>query len=260
MAKVITIVNQKGGVGKTTTAINLSHGLSLAGFTVLAIDLDPQATFSTWLGLRPQNGAFAMMMNGEDPHLLDAIFDSIIVETGRKGLKIISSDKSLLTAQTALHEVPGDYIKKILRHEKIHHRFDYVILDTAPTIGGIQYRAVIAADGLLVPVQCNFGGIEGFLKLYRDLKTFKEKGWEGSLLGVLPTMFDERADESDRAIISVQDIFRDAPQAVMKPIHRAVVLERCTAVGKTIFELDPSSRAAQEYAHLVDQIAKMTTS
>jgi chromosome partitioning protein len=260
MGKIITIVNQKGGVGKTTTAISLSHGLALAGFRVLAIDLDPQSTLSTWLGLSPQNGAYAMMMNGSDHQLLSAILDSKIRSTGRKNLSIISSDKNLSTAQTALHDSAGDYIKKILKHDKIQKAFDYILLDTAPTIGGIQYRAVIAADGLLVPIQCNFGGIEGFLKLYRDLKTFKEKGWEGSLLGVLPTMYDERADESERAIISMQDIFKNAPQAVFNPIHRAVVLERCAAEGKTIFEIEASSRAAQEYARLVDRVAKLTTS
>jgi chromosome partitioning protein len=260
MAKTITIVNQKGGVGKTTTAINLSHGLSLAGFRVLAIDLDPQATLSTWLGLHPQNGAYAVMMNGADRQLLSTILDAKIRPTGRNNLSIISSDKNLSTAQTALHDSPGVYIKSILDHDRIQKQFDYVVLDTAPTIGGIQYRAVIAADGLLVPIQCNFGGIEGFLKLYRDLKTFKEKGWEGSLFGVLPTMYDERADESERAIISMRDIFKNAPQAVFDPVHRAVVLERCAAEGKTVFELDPSSRAAREYARLVDRIARLTTS
>jgi chromosome partitioning protein len=260
MAKTITIVNQKGGVGKTTTAINLSHGLALAGFNVLAIDLDPQATLSTWLGLHPQNGAYAVLMNGTDRQLLGTILDAKIRETGRQRLKIISSDKNLSTAQTALHDTSGDYIKRILEHDMIQKPFDYIVLDTAPTIGGIQYRAVIAADGLLVPIQCNFGGIEGFLKLFRDLKTFKEKGWEGTLFGVLPTMYDERADESERAIISMRDIFKNAPRAVFDPIHRGVVLERCAAEGKTVFELEPSSRAAKEYARLVDRIARLTTS
>lgn len=259
MATIYTIVNQKGGVGKTTTAINLAHGLARAGFKVLGIDFDPQSCFSSWLGIPPGNGVYSLLTAGMDNDLLPQIVKMKVMYTGRENFWIIPSDKDLIDAQRTIFEKPVHHIKTLLNKQILANTFDCIVIDTAPTVGGLQQRAIWASDYLIVPVQANYGGVEGFMSLYNDMEDLHAQGWKGHLLGVLPTMYDERTEQTEVTAMTLAETFKGYESAIFDPIHRATILEKCAERAQSIFEIAPSSRAAEEYQRFVDAVIKYST-
>lgn len=252
--KTIVITNQKGGVGKTTTAVSLAHGLALKGKEVLLIDLDPQAQSGTVLGLAPEQGAFYLLTMAPGPHT-NGFIRQWIRNTGRERLWLIAGSQETMAAQTVLNAQnrPVGHIREaIVMFNKTD--LDYIIFDTAPSVGGIQERAVWASDLVIVPTATEYLAVEGVKKV-ADMMVLmqREKGWKGSLLGVLPTFYDEQTRESASAI---EDLRAGFGERVLHPIHRATVLRECAAEAKTIFEKDPKSRAALEYQKLVDLVLK----
>ena len=278
--KVITIANQKGGVGKTTTAVNLAHGLAMKGLKVLLVDFDPQGHVAVSLGMRPEPGAF-YLLTLPDP----ALAVQWVRMTGRENLNVLPGDPTTSTAQIVLsaENRPLDAVAKALRffarsfssvsygttsgqgspggcvstsHVSIHytdHGYDVLVLDTAPSVGGIQERAVFAADLVVVPAAVDFLALDGVSKMVAALASLSERGWSGRLLGMLPTFYDERTRESRHNLRLLREHFGDA---VLRPIHRSTVLRECAAEGKTVFEYAPSHRAAREYRALVDAVTK----
>jgi len=252
--KVICIANQKGGVGKTTTAVSLAHGLSQKGRRVLLIDLDPQGQSATALGRSPEPGAFYLLTMGNTPQ--ETIFvQSWVRFSGREGLYLLPGDQQTMAAQTVLNaqDKPISAIRQSIQRffkEGLH----YIIFDTAPSVGGIQERAVWASDLVIVPTATEFLSADGVSKVLLMMSVLQEKkNWRGNLLGIMPTFYDEQTRESKSTMEDLRERF-DA--SVLPPIHRATLLRECAAEGKTIFEIDPLCRAAKEYQALTQLVMK----
>ena len=252
--KIICIANQKGGVGKTTTAVSLAHGLVLKGKHVLLIDLDPQGQSATALGRSPEPGAFYLLTMGMTPQETTFV-QSWVRFSGREGLYLLPGDQQTMAAQTVLNaqDKPISAIRHSINRffkEGLH----YIIFDTAPSVGGIQERAVWASDLVIVPTATEFLSADGVSKVLLMMSILQEKkNWRGNLLGILPTFYDEQTRESKATMDALRERF-DA--SVLPPIHRATLLRECAAEGQTIFEVDPLCRAAKEYQTLTQLVMK----
>ena len=248
MVKNVVVANQKGGVGKTTSAVNLAHNLALRDRRVLLVDLDPQGQCATSLAINPEPGAFNALVNSHsDIH-------QWIRDTGRNGLDLLPGDRSTATAQIVINAEnrPIDAIRQIFR--AVSREYDYVIFDTAPSVGGIQERAIYTADLMLIPTATEFLAMDGLAQMIELLNTLRGKAqWDGDLLGILPTFYDEQTSESGKSLKELQEGFSDG---ILSPIHRATVLRECAAEGKTIFEMAPASRASREYDELGHVVIK----
>lgn len=241
--RVITITNQKGGVGKTTTAVHLAHGLSLLGYRVLIVDLDPQGQAATSLGMSPEPGAFYLLVTPPSPTSAQWIRMS-----GREGLDVLPGNTATNTAQIVLsaENRPIDAVARALK--PLAKNYDYIVIDTAPSVGGIQERAIWAADGIVIPTATDFLAVDGVAKVLENIPRLQKAGWHGHVLGILPTFYDEQTRESK---INLQSLKENFPDLIFAPIHRATVLRECAAEGLTVFEHAPRSRAAEEYRALV---------
>lgn len=249
MTTILTITNQKGGVGKTTTVIHLSHGLALAGKRVLIVDLDPQGQSAIALDVEQTPGVFSLLIAEQPPA-------SLIVQA-RERLSILPGNKKTGAAQITmsvdLASYPMDYIGRALR--PVMADYDYIFFDTSPSVGGLQERAMWISKWVLTPTATEFLSIDGLRQTQGTMDALKERGWKGKLLGILPTFYDEQTRESQAAIGELRAAF---PQTLLSPIHRATILRECAANGRTAFEMYPRSRATQDYQILTDFVLERT--
>ena len=244
MTKTYCISNQKGGVGKTTTVVNIADSLARGGKRTLVVDLDPQGQCSTALGIDSENCVFNLMVTGSSP-------GQWVRKTEREGLDIIPGNRSTATAQIVLNAEnrPITAVQDALK--PLYKEYDYIIFDTAPSVGGLQERAIWASNLVLLPTATEYLSSDGLMQILEMLKLLTEKGWKGKLAGILPTFYDSQTKESKATLEGLIENFGDS---VLSPIHRATVLRECAAEGMTIFEKSPNSRAAKEYAALTNFI------
>jgi chromosome partitioning protein len=251
MTKIISVANQKGGVGKTTTAVNLAHGLVLSGKKILLVDFDPQGQCATILGLVPEAGIFQFLVAELPPN-------QVIRLTDRENLAVILGDKKTATAQTVLsvQRSPITFLHSKLSSVGRTEGFDYIILDTSPSVSELQEQALWSSQRVLIPCSADYLATDGVINIFSTLdKLENDHQWSGSVLGVLPTFYDEVTRESRATLKDLKDRFGEY---LLPPIHRATVLRECAVEGKTIFELSPNSRAAKEYSHLVQHVLNNT--
>lgn len=247
MATVITVANQKGGVGKTTTAVNLAHGLVLEGKRVLLVDMDPQGQCATILGLSPEPGTFNLLIADLPPN-------KVIRLTDRDNLMVILGDRKTATAQTVLsvQRNPISYTHDRLFPAVTEDNIDYVIMDTSPSVGELQEQALWASSGVLIPCAVDYLASDGVFNIAVTLKRIHEEfDWNGKILGILPTFYDDVTRESKATLDDLKNRFGNL---LLDPIHRATILRECAVEGKTIFELAPKSRAAFQYQDLVKYV------
>ena len=243
-AKIITVSNQKGGVGKTTTSVSLAHYLAKCGQKVLLIDLDPQGQCATTLGMDPDQGVFYLLVISQSSAQEVSFIKKYVRETGRENLHLIPGNQATGQAQANIQEKPISYLKEVVK-TFAKDGMDYIIFDTSPSVGGLQERAIWAADLVILPSATEFASLDLVGKTVQTLHALKnEKGWTGGLLGILPTFFDDKTRESKNSLNDLQHSFGDK---VLPPIHSATVLRECWSMGQTIFEYAPQSRASQEY-------------
>jgi len=246
---IITIANQKGGVGKTTTAVTIAHGLALLGKDVLIIDLDPQGQCSTLLGMKQEPGIFGVLIQ-ELPLKMWTRY------TNREHLWLVpGNNKSALAATImSVTSTTISKLKDILR-PVLRSGLQYVIVDTAPSVGDLQAQGLYAADHILIPTACDFASSQGVVKLIQTMSILAEEHhWTGTLIGILPTFYDGQTRETKATL---EDLNTNFPN-ILPPIHRATILRECMANGKTIFELAPRDRAAEEYQTIIKYIQKVT--
>jgi chromosome partitioning protein len=249
MARVISIANQKGGVGKTTTAVNLSASLAVAEKKTLLIDIDPQGNASSGLGI-----------SREEVHrsIYHALIDQVplkdlLRDTELDFLKIIPSNIDLIGAEIEL--VPFPDREKRLRNalKEVREEFDFLIIDCPPSLGLITVNSLTASDSVLVPLQCEYYPMEGLSQLLKTIKLIKNSlnPWL-KIEGILLTMFDKRNNISHQVTEEVRKHF--GPMVFNTVIPRNVRLSECPSFGKPIILYDADSRGAESYLDLAKEV------
>ena len=253
MSKVIAIANQKGGVGKTTTAINLSSCLAVKGKRVLILDIDPQGNTTSGLGIEKtkiEKSIYDVLINGED--IKNAIYNTVV-----ENLEICPSNIELAGAEVELVPVIAreNRLKNALAH--IRNDYEYVIIDCPPSLGLLTVNALTAANTILVPIQCEYYALEGLSQLMNTVKIIKKHlNPELEVEGVVLTMFDARTNLSIQVVEEVKKYFSNKVYRTIIP--RNVRLSEAPSYGLPIILYDPKSRGAECYMELAQEVIDCT--
>ena len=249
MNRVFAIANQKGGVGKTTTAINLAASLAANDFRVLVIDSDPQGNATTGLGVAKDSdrpSLYQIMLGDADP--TDAI-----TATEFEGLRLISADKNLVGANLELVDLPRREFRLRDRIAAIRNGFDFIIIDCPPALDLLTLNALIAADAVVVPIQCEFFALEGISELMDTIDRIREAFHHPLVIeGILLTMYDDRTNLTRQVAADLREFFQE--QIFRTIIPRSIRLAEAPSFGKPILSYDPRSRGAESYIRLAKEI------
>jgi chromosome partitioning protein len=249
LARVIAVANQKGGVGKTTTAINLSASLAAAERRVLAVDADPQANLTSGLGRKTRDSR----LNLYEVLMGETSIEAALVSTDLAHLSLVPSERNLIGVEVELVSVEGREQRLKQALAPVADRFDYVFIDCPPSLGLLTVNALVAADAVLVPLQCEYFALEGVTELMETLKRVRRSlNPSIAVEGVLLTMFDERTNLSQQVASEIREHFKD--QVFQATIPRSVRLAEAPSFGKPIILYDIRSRGAETYLELAREI------
>lgn len=249
MGRIIAVANQKGGVGKTTTAVNLSASLGALEKKVLVIDADPQANATSGFGLSHDDavkGTYELIEGAQSAVAL-------IQKTNTANVSIVPSQLDLVAVELEIIDQPKRefFLSKAL--ESVRDEYDYIIIDCAPSLGLITLNALTAADGVLVPIQCEYYALEGLGKLLNTIKKVQEIHNEGLIIeGLLLTMFDSRLRLSNQVADEVKVHFEGLVFDTI--IHRNIKLSEAPSHGESIIAYDASSKGAENYLTLAQEL------
>lgn len=249
MVRVLAVANQKGGVGKTTTAVNLSACLANMGKKVLLIDIDPQGNTTSGLGINKaniQNCVYDALIN-------DVPVEEIMIQTSEDNLFLLPATIQLAGAEIELVSTISREAKLKRALERVKHKFDFVVIDCPPSLGLLTVNALTAANAVLVPIQCEFYALEGLSQLMNTIQLVqKHLNPSLTLEGVVLTMFDARTNLSIQVVDEVKSHFRNKVYSTIIP--RNVRLSEAPSHGEPIVTYDPKSRGAEVYIELAKEV------
>jgi chromosome partitioning protein len=251
--KIVAIANQNGGVGKTTTAVNLGAALAESGKRILIVDLDPQANATSSFGLQEVEDVSLY-----EPLLGEASITEKILPTRREGLFIVPADLDMAGAEVEIARMPNHLTRLAETLKPLHtdQTFDFVFLDCPPSLGILMSNALAAADELLTPIQCEYFALEGLVKIVRLIEQVLESGANERLElgGIVMTMFDSRTNLSQQVVTDVRKHFGERVYETVIP--RSVRLSEAPSFGKSILEYASSGPAARAYRALAKEFLK----
>lgn len=252
MARIISLVNQKGGTAKTTSAVNLGAYLAAMGKYVLLVDLDPQANATSGLGINKE---------GVSRNLYHALADQVsiseaVTKTPLFGFDAVPASPDLAGAVIELVNHPRREFKLSDALQSIRTNYDYILIDCPPSLGLLTINGLTAADDVLIPVQCEYYALEGLSQLLRTIQLVRENlGSEINVMGALLTMYDKR-NRLAREV--VKEMRLNFPGRVFESvIPRCVTLAEAPSFGQTILQFDPGSRGAKAYRQLAEEVISL---
>jgi len=249
LSRVFAITNQKGGVGKTTTAINLAASLAANDLKVLVVDSDPQGNCTSGLGVTKEPGKPSLY------HVLlgQTQTADVVHATAFDGLVMIPADKNLVGANLELVDLPDRETRLRERLAPIRDQYDYVLIDCPPALDLLTLNALMAADAVIVPIQCEFFALEGVSELMDTIDRVRDSfGHPIEIGGILLTMFDDRTNLTRQVAHDLREFFQD--QVFKTIIPRSVRLAEAPSFGQPILTYDPRSKGAESYIKLAKEI------
>ena len=249
MAKIVSFSNQKGGVGKTTSCVNIGAQIANKGKKVLIIDMDPQGNATSGLGISKSKVKKTIY----DVIIGQATIEEAIIKTRFKNLSVISSNIDLAGAELELHELDGgvDYAKDAL--EAIKADYDYIFIDCPPSLGMLTVKALSLSDGIVIPMQCEFFSLEGMSQLLNTVKKIKQLYNPNlQIVGILLTMYNGRLTLTGQVVAELKKYYSDKLFKV--PISRTVRISEAPGYGEPICYHDPYGKGALEYAAVAKEL------
>lgn len=249
MSRVFATTNQKGGVGKTTTAINLAASLAANDLRILVVDSDPQGNATSGLGVNkdPERASTYDLLLAEVPPA------DVVVATSFDGVSIIPADKNLAGANLELVDLPKREFRLRERIAAVRSQFDFVIIDCPPALDLLTLNALMAADAVVVPIQCEFFALEGISELMDTIDRIRESfNHPLEIAGILLTMYDDRTNLTRQVAADLREFFQD--EVFKTIIPRSVKLAEAPSFGKPILSYDPRSKGAESYIQLAKEI------
>ena len=252
MTRIISVVNQKGGVGKTTTAVNLAAGLAEAGKFVLLVDLDPQGNASSGLGIKVselEKSLYHVISGSARVH-------DVVLNTGHAGLRVVPATPDLAGANIELVDAPDREKRLADILSEVSHAYDYIIIDCPPSLGILTLNGLVAADQILIPVQAEYYALEGLEQLLKTINLVKTHiKPEVSILGAVITMFDGRNRLSEEIL---HELYRFFPDKIFRSvIPRTVRLAEAPSFGQSVFHYDQKGKGARAYERLAKEVMEI---